>query len=114
MAEQPKIRPDSHPICDSKKPKTTIVKPMIKPYILLLSFSQRQRKNNTYKQFVQFINMFKKLHINISFAEALAQMPKYAKFMKDILQKKRNLEEHEMVMLNEECSPILQNKYLLS
>ena len=28
--------------------------------------------------------MFKKLDINIPFAEALAQMPKYAKFIKGI------------------------------
>ena len=45
--------------------------------------------------------MFKKLHINnIPFAEALAQMPKYAKFMKEILRNKRKLEDHETVMLN--------------
>ena len=54
--------------------------------------------------------MFKKLHINIPFAEALAQMPKYAKFMKEILRNKRKLEDHETVMLNEECSAILLNK----
>ena len=33
--------------------------------------------------------MFKKIKINIPFAEALAQMPHYAKFMKDILSNKR-------------------------
>ena len=54
--------------------------------------------------------MFKKLHINILFAEALAQMPKYAKFMKEILRNKIKLEDHETVMLNEECSAILLNK----
>jgi len=37
-------------------------------------------------------------------------MPKYAKFMKDILKNKRKLEDHETVMLNEECSTILLNK----
>ena len=37
-------------------------------------------------------------------------MPKYAKFMKDILRNKRKLEDHETVMLNKECSAILQNK----
>ena len=39
--------------------------------------------------------MFKKIEINISFAEALAQMPNYAKFMKDILSKKRRFDEEE-------------------
>jgi len=54
--------------------------------------------------------MFKKLHINIPFAKALAQMPKYAEFVKEILRNKRKLKEHETVMLNEECSAILLNK----
>ena len=54
--------------------------------------------------------MFKKLYINIPFTETLAQMPKYAKFIKEILRNKRKLEDHETVMLNEECSAILLNK----
>ena len=58
--------------------------------------------------------MFKKLHINIPFANALAQMPKYAKFLKDILVNKRKLEEHETVMLTEECSALISNKLPLS
>ena len=44
-------------------------------------------------QFSKFLNMFKKIEVNIPFAEALAQMPHYAKFMKDILSKKRKLDE---------------------
>nr|XP_004499872.1 uncharacterized protein LOC101505881 [Cicer arietinum] len=47
--------------------------------------------------------------INIPFAEALEQMPTYAKFMKDILSKKRKI-GGEIVMLTEECSAILQRK----
>lgn len=34
-------------------------------------------------------------------------MSKYAKFLKDILSHKCKREEHEIVMLNEECSVIL-------
>ncbi|XP_076907421.1 uncharacterized protein LOC143563856 [Bidens hawaiensis] len=37
-------------------------------------------------------------------------MPKYAKFLKDVLTNKRKLEELSHVTLNEECSAILQNK----
>ncbi|XP_073225622.1 uncharacterized protein [Cicer arietinum] len=56
-----------------------------------------------------FLDVFKKLHINIPFAEALEQMPTYAKFMKDIMSKKRKI-GGEIVMLTEECSAILQRK----
>ncbi|KAL5548870.1 hypothetical protein UlMin_004101 [Ulmus minor] len=37
-------------------------------------------------------------------------MPKYAKFMKEILSKKRKLGDYETVMLNEECCAVLQRK----
>ena len=37
-------------------------------------------------------------------------MPNYAKFLKDIISKKRRLEEFEIVKLFEECSAILQKK----
>ncbi|XP_028791318.1 uncharacterized protein LOC114747196 [Neltuma alba] len=54
--------------------------------------------------------MFKQLHINILFAEALEQMPKYAKFLKDVLSKKKRFSEFEIVALTEDCSAILQRK----
>ncbi|XP_062083367.1 uncharacterized protein LOC133789582 [Humulus lupulus] len=44
------------------------------------------------------------LHINIPFAEALEQMPSYVKFMKELLSKKRKMEEYETVALTEECT----------
>ncbi|XP_058003699.1 uncharacterized protein LOC131180103 [Hevea brasiliensis] len=37
-------------------------------------------------------------------------MPSYAKFLKDILSKKRSLEDYETIALTKECSAILQNK----
>ncbi|XP_019183956.1 PREDICTED: uncharacterized protein LOC109178859 [Ipomoea nil] len=48
--------------------------------------------------------------INIPFAEALANMPSYAKYIKEIMSNKKKLEEFATVHLNEECSAILQSK----
>ncbi|PIN20699.1 DNA-directed DNA polymerase [Handroanthus impetiginosus] len=56
------------------------------------------------------LKVFKKLHINIPFAEGLEQMPSYTKFMKDILPKKRCLGGYESVDLIKEYSAIIQNK----
>ncbi|XP_052181995.1 uncharacterized protein LOC127794785 [Diospyros lotus] len=42
--------------------------------------------------------------------DALAQMPSYAKLLKEILLKKRRLDQNETVMLTEECNAIIQNK----
>ncbi|XP_075515848.1 uncharacterized protein LOC142550655 [Primulina tabacum] len=63
-------------------------------------------------QFAKFLEIFKKLHINISFADALMQMPSYAKFLKDILANKRKLEDHMTINLTENCSVLVQNKIL--
>ncbi|XP_076940652.1 uncharacterized protein LOC143609885 [Bidens hawaiensis] len=61
-------------------------------------------------QYGKFLELFKQLHINLPFIEAISQMPKYAKFLKDVLTNKRKLEELSHVTLNEECSVVLQNK----
>ena len=37
-------------------------------------------------------------------------MPKYAKFLKDILSNKRKWDAHETIPLNEECSAVIRNK----
>ena len=58
------------------------------------------------------MEVFKKLHINIPFSDALEQMPNYVKFMKNILSWKRRLSEFETVNLTEECNSILQRKLL--
>ncbi|XP_062073591.1 uncharacterized protein LOC133777854 [Humulus lupulus] len=39
-----------------------------------------------------------------------ARMPKYVKFMKEILSKKRKMDDYETVALTEECSAIFQRK----
>ena len=52
--------------------------------------------------------MFKKIEINIPFLEALTQMPHYAKFMKDLLSKKRKFTDEGIVSLNPTCSAVIQ------
>ena len=54
--------------------------------------------------------MFKKIEINIPFAEVISQMPLYAKFLKEILSKKRKIAEEGIVNLTATCSAIIQQK----
>ena len=56
--------------------------------------------------------MFKKMEVNIPFSEALTQMLHYAKFMKDILIKKRKIVEEGVVSLTTTCSAIIQRSLL--
>ena len=49
--------------------------------------------------------------MNIPFTEALAQIPYYAKFMKDILSKKRKLDEEGVVSLSTTYSAMIQKNF---
>ncbi|KAG9450684.1 hypothetical protein H6P81_010649 [Aristolochia fimbriata] len=75
-----------------------------------LSYPTRAKKDKLEDKFSKFIDIFKKLEINIPFVEALMQMPQYAKFLKEVLSGKRKIEEQGTVMLKESCSAILKNQ----
>ncbi|KAL1364163.1 hypothetical protein AAHE18_03G198300 [Arachis hypogaea] len=59
------------------------------------------------KQFARFADYLRTLEIKIPFAEALEQIPSYAKFMKEILSHKKDWRETKNVFLTEECSVII-------
>ncbi|XP_058758985.1 uncharacterized protein LOC131632221 [Vicia villosa] len=103
-------------ILENKTPPTeeVVLKPVVKEKptepkpIIKLPFPQRNKKQKQdEKNFQKFVEMFRKLEINIPFSEALEQMPIYAKFMKDIISKKRTTDT-DSVILTETCSAILQ------
>jgi len=60
------------------------------------------------RQYRRFVEVVKKLQINIPFTETLEQMPIYAKFMKELLTKKRKFPEQETIELEAGCSVIIQ------
>ena len=63
----------------------------VQAYMPFVPFPQRLQRAKMEEQFSKFLDMFKKIEINIPFAEALTQILNYAKFLKDILSKKRSL-----------------------
>src|SRR5581483_8499880 len=73
-------------------------------------YPQRLRNQKEEIQFKKFLDIFKQLHINIPLVEAIEQMPNYAKFLKDILSKKKKLTEYETIALTKECSALVTNK----
>ena len=87
------------------KDRPTTIEPIVP-----IPYPQCLKKKKLDKQFTKFMEVFKKLHINIPFADALEQMPSYIKLMKDILSKIRRLSDFETVNLTKECCAILQRK----
>ena len=59
------------------------------------------------EQLCRFLDVFKKIEINIPFVEALSHMPNYAKFLKDIMSKKRRFVEEGMVSVTATCSAVI-------
>ena len=84
----------------------------MKAYNPPVPFPQRLQKEKLEEQFSKFLNMFKKIEINIPFSKALTQMPHYAKFMKNLLSKKRKFTKEGIVSLNATCSAVIQKSIL--
>jgi len=78
-----------------------------------LPFPQRFAKAKLDCEFGKFLDMLEKLYVNVPFLEVLSQMLLYAKFLKEILSKKRKIDEHEAVALDEECSAVVLNQLLV-
>jgi len=55
-------------------------------------------------------DVLKKFHVNSPFIDALLQMPFYANFLKEILSKKRKIDQHGTIALSEECTDVVRIK----
>ncbi|GJV54152.1 putative nucleotidyltransferase, ribonuclease H [Tanacetum coccineum] len=75
-----------------------------------IPFPGRLKKEKEKEQFKKFFENLQQLSINILFFEALEQMPKYVKFMKDLLARKGKTEETSKIVLNERGPAVLLNK----
>nr|GEX39224.1 hypothetical protein [Tanacetum cinerariifolium] len=78
------------------------------PYPSRLNTKKLQHKSNI--QVYKFLQIFKKLHFNISLAKALALMPKYAKMLKDLLLNKEKLLGLANTSLTKNCSAVRLKK----
>ncbi|GJZ14658.1 reverse transcriptase domain-containing protein [Tanacetum coccineum] len=67
----------------------------------------REKANNQIEKFYQ---IFQDLHFNISFADALVLMPKFASMLKSLISNKEKLSELARTLLNEHCSAVLLKK----
>ncbi|GJX57461.1 hypothetical protein Tco_0287358 [Tanacetum coccineum] len=101
-------------IDEGKREHEITSKPVVQPSIEVqtppVPFPRRLRIEKEEAQQKKFLENLKQLHINFPFIEALAQMPKYAKFLKGLLTNKARLEEACKIIMNERCSAVLLNK----
>ncbi|MCI16217.1 hypothetical protein A2U01_0037359, partial [Trifolium medium] len=79
-----------------RDPKSKSLSPYAK-----LPYPIKKKAKSQEHQFRKFLNLLNTLEMSIPFAEALEQIPQYAKFMKELLTKKRKPLEDETVNLTE-------------
>ncbi|XP_070002339.1 uncharacterized protein [Nicotiana sylvestris] len=72
-------------------------------------FPHRLQKKNDDRMFRKFLSMLRQVQLNIPLVDVLREIPKYAKYIKDIVAHKRRLTEFEIVALTEECTSRVQN-----
>nr|XP_027083751.1 uncharacterized protein LOC113706058 [Coffea arabica] len=73
-------------------------------------FPCRPEKTKKVEKEKELLEVFKKVDINIPLLEAIKQVPKYAKFLKDLCTHKRKLRGDERVAMGENVSAMLQRK----
>ena len=56
------------------------------------------------------MDTFRKVEVNIPFLNAIKQVPRYAKFLKELCSSKRKIKGNEKVSVGENVSAILQKK----
>ncbi|XP_042065451.1 uncharacterized protein LOC121808961 [Salvia splendens] len=78
------------------------------PSTVTYPYPHRLKSKKLDAQFAKFLEVMSKVHINIPLVEGLQQMPNYAKFLKDVVAKKRKWGKYETVGLTENCNAIVQ------
>nr|XP_016455710.1 PREDICTED: uncharacterized protein LOC107779744 [Nicotiana tabacum] len=97
---------------DSEKPAEDVVAKKPPPLVAKPPppFPQRLQKLKDNAAYTKFLDILKHVKINIPLVDILQEVPKYAKYIKDIVANKRRLTEFEIVSLTKECSSRIQSK----
>ncbi|GJY56644.1 reverse transcriptase domain-containing protein [Tanacetum coccineum] len=99
VVQDPILEPE---VASKPKPKPSI------PYPSRLNDQKLHDKANN--QMLKFLQIFQRLHFDISFTDALLHMPKFASTFKSLLSNKEKLFELANTLLNENCSAVLLKK----
>nr|GEZ54435.1 reverse transcriptase domain-containing protein [Tanacetum cinerariifolium] len=78
--------------------------------ISLNEINDQKLREKATNQMEKFFQIFRDLHFDISFADALLLMPKFASMIKNLLKNKDKLFELAKIPLNENCSAMLLKK----
>nr|GEV48841.1 reverse transcriptase domain-containing protein [Tanacetum cinerariifolium] len=85
-----------------------VVAPKLKPTMSYPSRMNKQKlRKNDDNLALKFLEIFRKLHFELSFADALLHMPKFSTMFKSLLNNKEKLFDLETTPVNENCSAVI-------
>ncbi|GJV77379.1 reverse transcriptase domain-containing protein [Tanacetum coccineum] len=88
-----------------------VVAPKPKPSIPYPSRANKQKLREKYDNLaLKFVKIFRELHFELSFADALLHMPKFASMFKSLLNNKEKLFDLAKTPVNENCSAVILKK----
>ncbi|XP_071695579.1 uncharacterized protein [Rutidosis leptorrhynchoides] len=104
-------RSDSEPVVDSepegdKEPEQVIEE--VENIPVKVAAKPRLEKLEAEKS--KFKELIKKVNVNLPFIDVIAGMPKYARFMKDLLTNRKKMESVSSVTLNAACTAVVINQ----
>ncbi|GJX35692.1 reverse transcriptase domain-containing protein [Tanacetum coccineum] len=100
---QPSVVQDDEPIVVPKT-KTTL------PYLSRMNKEKIHEKDDLLT--LKFMEIFRNLHFELSFADALLYMPKFAPMFRRLLNNKDKILELTKTPVNENCSAVILKKFL--
>ncbi|GJT42817.1 reverse transcriptase domain-containing protein [Tanacetum coccineum] len=98
----------SSPQVDNSPPSKEPSKKTKLPYPSRVEHEKKGENDKV--QIQKFWEMFKKIHVDITLADALILMPKYQKMLKSLLSNKEKLNEMANTPVSETCSAIILKK----
>ncbi|XP_071695227.1 uncharacterized protein [Rutidosis leptorrhynchoides] len=90
--------------------KSVKAKPAIKEYQPPLPYPMKQRLEKLEAGRNWFMDMIKSVNINMPFIDVIAGMPRYARFLKDMLTNRKKMEQIKSVVMNATCSAVVLNE----
>jgi len=69
----------------------------------------KQRKDE--EEFISFLNLFKSLNINFPLLELIEKIPKYVKYLKEIISRHTKLKKGEKINIDASCTAISPKNY---
>jgi hypothetical protein len=91
------------------KAQISATEPIEKPLLMKVPFPERLDKTKEEKQYSKFLETMEEVQITIPILDAVLHIPLYAKFFKDLITRKRSLDNPELVALTEDCSAVILN-----